>query len=159
MTSGRKNDWVAEAFRVALPSQGSSLSLSTISWGPCFMLFPLVSLHVTVLWLYATDPVTVEQPGESITATPSLAVDYGHVIGAADRCKEINQKRIFAAIVKATLLLRLQSKSKDEFSLAAAQLNAAMEEGSSAVDYGSVTCKQADQGLGSIETQKIKRVK
>ena len=104
-------------------------------------------------------PSPSSSPESSITGTPSLAVDYGHVIGAADRCKDINQKRIFAAIIKATLLLRLQSKSKDDFSLATAQLNAAMEEGSSAVDYGSVTCKQADQGLGSIEMQKIKRVK
>jgi hypothetical protein len=87
-----------------------------------------------------------------------LAVDYGHVIGAADRCKDINQKRIFAAIVKATLLLRLQSKSKDDFSLATAQLNAAMEEGSSAVDYGSVTCKQADQGWAVLKCRRSREL-
>ena len=122
-------------------------------------MFPLLrSLHVVVLWLHAADPTAVEQPGEPITAKQTLAVDYGRIVGAANRCDNIDQKRIMAAIVKATLLLRLSAKSKDDFLLASAQLNAAIEEGSSAVDYGAITCKQAEQGLISIEDQKIKRI-
>src|SRR5262249_13243845 len=113
--------------------------------------------HMATLWLYAADPTAIEQPGEPITATRSLAVDYGHIIGAADRCSDIDQKRVMAAIVKATLVLRLSAKSKDDFSLASAQLNAAMEEGASAVDYGAVTCKQAERGLVGIEDQKLQR--
>jgi len=121
------------------------------------MFLPLCCLHIATAWFYAADPTAVEQPGEAITATPSLAVDYGHIIGAADRCTNIDQKRIMAAIVKATLVLRLSAKSRDDFALASAQLNAAIEEVTNAVDYGVINCKQAEKGLAVIEDQKIRR--
>jgi hypothetical protein len=103
--------------------------------------------------LAQTSSVMIEQPGQSLTAQPTQAVQMGHIIGAASQCRSIDANRIHTDIIRFNFVLLAAAKTRDDFTVADQEFSAAIPEGGNLLKFGKMDCASVTAELTKEESQ------
>jgi hypothetical protein len=86
-----------------------------------------------------------------MTDAQQIAQTVGIVVGAASCCEQVTEERVNAVAVKLRELVAATADDDSDADLAYEQFSAALEEGKTAVESGTIDPEQVEAALNELE--------